>query len=96
MKKIVTACAIALMTAGVASAQTTGDKYAAGGLDALSNLEQYVADILIDNGVPISCVGSLTMNDIAVLKSIIDGDENMGNKRSRAKAVLERRCGDLD
>ena len=91
MKGIVIASAIALAAGGAMAQDTQADKYEAGGLDAFSNMEKQVSQFLLDHDVPLSCVGKLTFNDVATIKSIID-DSSMQGRRGRVTQILRNAC----
>ncbi|MEM6638036.1 MAG: hypothetical protein AAF667_19335 [Pseudomonadota bacterium] len=82
MKTLIATSALALALATAANAQTVD-------LNAMSNLEKQVIEVLLANDVPASVVGTLTLGQIAQIKAIMDnGDLNDGEKRNRVKAIL--------
>ncbi|MEM8631017.1 MAG: hypothetical protein AAGF74_07260 [Pseudomonadota bacterium] len=94
MKKLIAAAVVATVTVGSASAQTANELYKEGSMDSLTMVESQILGILADNGVPASCLGQMSLSDIAILKGILDnGDLSDGDKRNRAKAVVQRVCG---
>lgn len=87
MKKLLLAATVALAATASTQANAMGEE--------LSMLEQSVMKILADNGVSASCLGTLTLADLTVIKGILDSDDNDAQKRERAKAIILRSCGSL-
>lgn len=96
MKKLLTMTAVACVLATGAVAQTYGDELYEKGALTLTDIEKQLTHILLDNGVPIECLGKLNVSDTAQLKVIMDDtSKNVAGKKQAAKKVLEAKCGDL-
>jgi hypothetical protein len=93
MQKTMAAFALlACIGTGVAAQETYGELYEKGSL-TLSNMEQHLADVLRDHGVPDSCLAQLTVSDASNMQLIINGDDSREDKRRQVKAILDRKCG---
>ncbi|MEM8632046.1 MAG: hypothetical protein AAGF74_12480 [Pseudomonadota bacterium] len=93
MQKLMASMAVAVCLAGTAHAQTYGDLYEAGTLGDVSNMEKRIGQMLVDNGVPMSCLALMTLNDVAQINGILNNaGMNSANKRNRIKAIVSRSC----
>ena len=95
MKQImIAAAALLLSSASLAQQQqpTIGERYHEGGMRALSQIEEYIANLLIANDVPLSCIGDLTLGDVGMINTILQSDDPTNTQRNRAAKVLENRC----
>jgi len=94
MKKLLTMTVVACTLATGAVAQKTyGDELYEKGALTLNDIEGQLTHILLDNGVPIECLGKLDVSDMTQLQVILNDDnKNLGGKKQAAKVVLEKKC----
>ena len=94
LRSITTVFAISLGIASVASAQTYKEELYQQGYLNLSNVEEQIAALLRDNGVPDDCLGKLEFSDVSEINGIIKSTQNTADKRMAVRQVIVEKCGE--
>lgn len=95
LRTVTAALALSLAFSSVASAQTYNEELYQQGYLSLSMMEEQIAAILLDNGVPRECLGKLEFSDVSEIHGVIESNLNIADKRASVRQVISDKCGPL-